>query len=125
VIERGGGVSLRCRLDAGRTLEVPAWMFEQEACVPLRLAPRPVTSVGALAALRGLLTEGSGRKAPHAPAPDEERDSAAPPGAHGRAACRPAGIADGGFGTQAAACPGPGCGARLSRPESGRGPLPP
>ena len=63
VTERGGAAALRCSLagDAGRCLEVPAWMFEREACVPLAVASRPRADVGALSALRRLLKEVSGR----------------------------------------------------------------
>src|SRR5215217_4574545 len=48
VTERGGATALRCSLagDAGRCLEVPAWMFEREACVPLAVASRPRVGVG-------------------------------------------------------------------------------
>jgi hypothetical protein len=63
VTERGRRTALRCSLggDAGRCLEVPAWMFEPEVCVPLRLASRPQVGVGALSALRCLLAEVSSR----------------------------------------------------------------
>jgi hypothetical protein len=62
VTERGNATAFRCSLagHAGRCLEVPAWMFEQEACVPVRLASQPRVGVGALSALRRLLTEVSG-----------------------------------------------------------------
>src|SRR3954468_18418253 len=62
VIERGRDVALRCRLggDAGRCLEVPAWMFEPAACMRVRLASQPQVGVGALFALGRLLTEVSG-----------------------------------------------------------------
>jgi hypothetical protein len=63
--ERANATALRCSLngDAGRCLEVPAWMFEQEACVPLIVASRPRVGVVALAVLRRLLTEiSSGRR---------------------------------------------------------------
>src|SRR5918998_2787769 len=61
VSERGGATALRCSLagDAGRCLEVPAWMFEPEACVLLAVASRPRVGVGALSALRRFL--GGGR----------------------------------------------------------------
>ena len=60
--ERGNATALRCSLagDAGRCLEVPAWMFEREACVLLVVASRPRVGVGALSALRRLLAEASG-----------------------------------------------------------------
>ncbi len=63
VTKRGRGTALRCSLDgdAGRCLEVPAWMFEPEACVPLRLASGPQVGVGALSALQHLLAEVSSR----------------------------------------------------------------
>ena len=62
VSERGSATALRCSLagDAGRCLEVPAWMFEREACVPLAVASRPRVGVGALSALRRLLAEATG-----------------------------------------------------------------
>ena len=55
VSERGGATALRCSLggDGGRRLEVPAWMFEREACVPLVVASRPRVDVGALSASAG------------------------------------------------------------------------
>jgi len=57
VIERGRDVALRCRLggDAGRCLEVPAWMFEPAACMRVRLASQPQVGIGALFALGRLL----------------------------------------------------------------------
>src|SRR5215218_9806899 len=59
VTARGSITAFRCSLggDIGRCLEVPAWMFEQEACVPLVMASQPRVCVGALSALRRLLTE--------------------------------------------------------------------
>lgn len=77
VTERGRGTALRCSLDgdAGRCLEVPAWMFEPEACVPLRLASQPQVGVGALFALRHLLAEVSGRGSMDASALAAEGDS--------------------------------------------------
>ena len=76
VTERGRGTALRCSLDgdAGRCLEVPAWMFEPEACVPLRLASQPQVGVGALSALRRLLAEVSGRRSMDASALPAEGD---------------------------------------------------
>jgi hypothetical protein len=41
--ERGNATAFRCSLsgDVGRCREVPAWMLEQEACVPLVMAGQP------------------------------------------------------------------------------------
>lgn len=50
------------RGDVGRCLEVPAWMFEWSACVPLGIAPQPRVGVGALSTLRQLLAEVSGHR---------------------------------------------------------------
>jgi hypothetical protein len=77
VIERGRGTVLRCSLsgDAGRCLEVPAWMFEAETCVPLRLGARPQAGVDALFALRRLLAEASSRSPMDAVALASEGDS--------------------------------------------------
>ena len=76
VTERGRGTALRCSLDgdAGRCLEVPAWMFEPEACVPLRLASQPQVGVGALSALQHLLAEVSGCRSMDASALPAEGD---------------------------------------------------
>src|SRR4051812_24859375 len=77
VIERGNATALRCSLggDAGRCLEVPAWMFEPEACVPVVVASRPQVGVGALSALRRLLTEVSNDRSTHALISAAARDS--------------------------------------------------
>ena len=77
VTERGRGTALRCSLggDAGRCLEVPAWMFEPEACVSLRLASQPLVGVDALSALRRLLAEVSGCRPMDASALAAEGDS--------------------------------------------------
>ena len=77
VSERGNATALRCSLagDAGRRLEVPAWMFEREACVPLAVASRPRVGVGALSALRRLLAEATGSGPTDASASAAEGDS--------------------------------------------------
>jgi hypothetical protein len=77
VSERGNATALRCSLagDAGRCLEVPAWMFEREACVPLAVASRPRVGVGALSALRRLLAEATGSGPTDASASAAEGDS--------------------------------------------------
>jgi hypothetical protein len=62
VIERAAGRVVRCRLtEAGsdRWLELPAWMLDRAACVPMRVAAQPRVDVGSLAALQALLTEAS------------------------------------------------------------------
>src|SRR5216683_29109 len=62
-VERRGTSTFRCSLDGrvtGRWLELPAWMFELAACVPMRIAPSPQTSGTALAALRALLRDAAG-----------------------------------------------------------------
>jgi len=77
VTERGGTTALRCSLDGDtdRWLEVPAWMFEQAACVPLVIASWPRVSAGALAALQRLLSEASDRRPTDALASAAEGDS--------------------------------------------------
>jgi hypothetical protein len=77
VTERGGATALRCSLggDAGRCLEVPAWMFERAACEPLVVASQPRVGVGALSALRRLLTEMSDGRPTDALASAAARDS--------------------------------------------------
>jgi hypothetical protein len=75
VSEGGGATALRCSLggDGGRHLEVPAWMFEREACVPLVVASRPRVDVGALSALHRLLTDAA---AAARDSPDQNRGEA-------------------------------------------------
>src|SRR5216683_4982217 len=65
-VERRGTSTFRCSLDGrvtGRWLELPAWMFEPAACVPMRIAPSPQTSATALAALDALLRDAAGTPA--------------------------------------------------------------
>jgi hypothetical protein len=60
VIERAAGRVVRCRLaEAGsdRWLELPAWMLDRAACVPMRMAAQPRVDMGSLATLQALLTE--------------------------------------------------------------------
>src|SRR5215469_5296055 len=48
----------RCTLngsDAGRWMEIPAWMFDRTVCAAVRLTAAPYVSAGALWALRDLL----------------------------------------------------------------------
>ncbi len=49
----------RCTLsgsDAGRSVEVPAWMFDRTVCAAARLTAAPYVSAAALSALRDLLS---------------------------------------------------------------------
>ena len=77
VTERGNVAALRCSLggDVGRCLEVPAWMFEWSACVPLGIAPQPRVGVGALSALQRLLAEVPGHRPADALGSAAEGDS--------------------------------------------------
>ena len=48
----------RCTLsgaDAGRSVEIPAWMFDRTVCAAARLTAAPYVSAAALSALRDLL----------------------------------------------------------------------
>ena len=50
--------ALRCSLegcDAGRWLELPAWMLDRVSCAPMRIEERPCVDVGALSALTAVL----------------------------------------------------------------------
>ena len=58
VVARGGGDVFRCSLPTEplrRWLELPAWMFDREACTPMRLAEAPVATLDALNTLWALL----------------------------------------------------------------------
>jgi hypothetical protein len=60
VIDKADGVVLRCSRDGeatGRWLELPAWMFDRAACLPMQVARRPRVDFGALSALSVLLAE--------------------------------------------------------------------
>jgi len=60
VIEKAGGVVLRCSRDGeatGRWLELPAWMFDRAACLPMQVARRPRADLAALSVLSALLAE--------------------------------------------------------------------
>jgi hypothetical protein len=51
VIEKADGVVLRCSRDgeaAGRWLELPAWMFDRAACLPMQVARCPRVDFAAL-----------------------------------------------------------------------------
>lgn len=54
---RSGAVILRCRAeeDSGRSIEVPAWMFDAATCCRTRLTSAPVVTCAALLAVRELL----------------------------------------------------------------------
>jgi hypothetical protein len=57
-IEKAGCVVFRCTLtgsDAGRCLEVPAWMFDRTACARVRTAADAHSDLAALTALAALL----------------------------------------------------------------------
>lgn len=63
VIEKADGVVLRCSRDSGATgrwLELPAWMFDRVACLPMQLARRPCVDFAALSRLSALLAETAG-----------------------------------------------------------------
>jgi len=60
VIEKAGGVVLRCCRDGeatGRWLELPAWMFDRAACLAMQVARRPRADLAALSVLSALLAE--------------------------------------------------------------------
>jgi hypothetical protein len=62
-VERRSTSTLRCSLDGrvrGRWLELPAWMFEPDVCLPMRIAPTPQTNRTALARLGALLRDAAG-----------------------------------------------------------------
>ena len=57
-IGKSNDLVFRCTLsgsDAGRSEEVPAWMFDRAACAEARLTAAPYVSAAALSALRDLL----------------------------------------------------------------------
>ena len=63
VIEKRAGGILRCSLDggaSGRWLELPKWMFDREACLPMRMATAPRVDSAALLALKMCLAAGWG-----------------------------------------------------------------
>src|SRR3954451_14291526 len=60
VITRASGAVLRCSpVGEGvtRLQEIPAWMLDRAVCGRMRRVPHPVAELGALAALRALLSE--------------------------------------------------------------------
>ena len=60
VITRASGAVLRCSPvgeRVPRSQEIPAWMLDHAACGGMRRVPHPVVELGALAALRALLSE--------------------------------------------------------------------
>ena len=63
-IGKSNEVVFRCTLsgsDAGRAVEIPAWMFDQTVCAAARLAAAPYVNAAALSALRDLLRHALGR----------------------------------------------------------------
>ena len=57
-VAKEAGAVLRCSLegsDAGRWLELPAWMLDRVSCAPTRIEERPCVDVGALSALTAVL----------------------------------------------------------------------
>jgi hypothetical protein len=63
VIEKAAGEVLRCSRDGGapgRWLELPVWMFDRAACVPMQVAARPHVGLAALSALCALLGDAVG-----------------------------------------------------------------
>ena len=92
VITRASGAVLRCSpVGEGvtRLQEIPAWMLDRAVCGRMRRVPHPVAELGALAALRALLSEavaarvaaGESRR-PAVASPDQdrgERHGATPP----------------------------------------------
>ena len=72
VIEKGAGEVLRCSrnaVDADRWLELPAWMFDRAACLPMRIDDRPRVDVAALSALGALLAVAAALSSPSSNAP--------------------------------------------------------
>lgn len=60
VIERTAGSVTRCTLaddGAGRALEIPVWMLDAAFCRTMRGVAHPVADLGALIALRALLSD--------------------------------------------------------------------
>ena len=63
-VEKLDGTVLRCSREGGsreRWLELPAWMFDQARCLPMRIARDPHVAFAALAELKELLAEAAGR----------------------------------------------------------------
>src|SRR5215469_16390919 len=57
-IGKSNDLVFRCTLtgsDAGRSVEIPAWMFDRSVCAAVRLTAAPYVSAAALSALRDLL----------------------------------------------------------------------
>src|SRR3954447_15103919 len=92
VITRASGAVLRCSPvgeRVTRSREVPAWMLDHAACGGMRRVPHPVVELGALAALRALLSEvvaarvaAGESRSPAVASPDQdrgERHGATPP----------------------------------------------
>jgi hypothetical protein len=73
VIEKAAGEVLRCSRDDGapdRWLELPVWMFDRAACVPMQVAARPHVGLATLLALWALLGEVVGGDQTSSNAPD-------------------------------------------------------
>ena len=82
VIEKPAGDVVRCGrgTSAARWQELPAWMFDRLACLPMRLTSRPRVDLAALLALRALLAstadgDPGGQPSSHAPSSDAARES--------------------------------------------------
>jgi hypothetical protein len=83
VIEKASGAVLRCSRGSvakGRWLELPAWMFDRAACLPMQMAARPRVDGAALSALQALLAQTAGREpgdppSSNAPVSGAARDS--------------------------------------------------
>lgn len=63
LIEKASGDVLRCSRDdeaPGRWLELPAWMFDRAACLPMEIAACPRVDLAALSELWALLGEAAG-----------------------------------------------------------------
>ncbi len=59
-VNKGLNGTFRCGVDgvsSGRWLELPAWMFDRVACLPMRIATSPQAHRRALAGLQSLLRE--------------------------------------------------------------------
>ena len=74
VIEKPAGEVVRCARNASAAhwQELPAWMFDRLACLPMRLTSQPCANLAALLALRILLVPAAGcgpggRPSSHAP----------------------------------------------------------
>src|SRR5215471_14169247 len=62
-IGKSNDLVFRCTLtgsDAGRSVEIPAWMFDRSVCAAVRLTAAPYVSAAALSALRNLLRHALG-----------------------------------------------------------------